>query len=189
VIATDASAEQIKHARTHPLVEYRVAPAEESGLEARSVQLVTVAQALHWFDVDPFMREVRRALKPGGLFAAWCYSRCTVDPTVDELVNLFYTDTVGPFWPAERRLVDEGYRTIALPLHELAPPPLEMLELWSLPEFTSYVRTWSAVNRFIAKRGEEPVFAFEEALAERWGDPGQRRGVKWPLHVRIGTIR
>lgn len=125
----------------------------------------------------------------GGVLAAWCYARCTVDSAVDEIVDLFYTVTLGPFWLKERRLVDEGYRTIALPLDEMAPPPFEMTEQWSLSEFASYIRTWSAVNRFIEVRGEEPVFAFEEALAEMWGDPRQRRRVKWPVHCRIGEIR
>jgi len=148
-----------------------------------------VAQALHWFDLDPFLREARRVLVPGGVLAAWCYARCTVDSAVDEIVDLFYTVTLGPFWLKERRLVDEGYRTIALPLDEMAPPPFEMTEQWSLSEFASYIRTWSAVNRFIEVRGEEPVFAFEEALAEMWGDPRQRRRVKWPVHCRIGEIR
>ena len=172
----------------HPRVTYSVAK-YESGLPERSTNLVTVAQALHWLDLDPFLREARRVLVPGGVLAAWCYARCTVDSAVDEIVDLFYTVTLGPFWPKERRLVDEGYRTIALPLDEMAPPPFDMTEQWSLSEFASYIRTWSAVNKFIEVRGEEPVFAFEEALAEMWGDPWQRRRVKWPVHCRIGEIR
>ena len=188
VIATDPSAEMIEHALPHPRVTYSVAK-YESGLPDHSTNLVTVAQALHWFDVDPFMREVRRVLVPGGVFAAWCYSKCTVDSSVDEIVDLFYTVTLGPFWPKERKLVDDGYRTIALPLDEMAPPPFEMIEQWTLVEFVSYIRTWSAVSRFIEVRGEESVLVFEEALAAMWGDPNERRRVKWPVHCRIGEIR
>ena len=188
VIATDPSDEMIAQAIPHPRVTYAVAK-YESGLPARSANLVTVAQALHWFDVDSFIREVRRVLVPGGVFAAWCYSRCSVDPGVDEVVDLFYRVTLGPYWSRERRFVDEGYRTIALPLDEMAPPPFEMTEQWSLSEFASYIRTWSAVGKFIAARGEEPVLSFEEALASMWGAPEQRRRVKFPLHCRIGEVR
>ena len=188
VIATDPSDEMIALAMPHPRVMYSVAK-YESGLPDRSTNLVTVAQALHWFDVDPFIREVRSVLVPGGVLAAWCYARCSVDSSVDEIVDLFYSVTLGPFWAKERRLVDEGYRTIALPLDEMAAPPFEMVEQWTLSEFVSYIRTWSAVNKFIEARGEEPVFVFEEALQQMWGDPHQRRRVKWPVHCRVGEIR
>jgi SAM-dependent methyltransferase len=170
VVATDPSDEMIALAMPHPRVAYSVAK-YESGLPDKSANLVTVAQALHWFDVDPF------------------YSKCTVDSYVDEIVDLFYSVTLGPFWPKERRHVDEGYRAIALPLDEMAPPPFEMIEQWSLSDFVSYIRTWSAVYQFIETRGEEPVLAFEDALAAMWGDPLQRKRVRWPVHCRIGEIR
>jgi SAM-dependent methyltransferase len=188
VTATDPSDAMIAQAIPHPRVTYSVAK-YESGLPDHSVNLVTVAQALHWFDLDPFLREVRRVLAPGGVLAAWCYSKCMVDSSVDDLVEMFYSVTLGPFWSKERRLVDEQYRTIALPLDELAPPPFEMIEQWSLAEFAGYIRTWSAVNKFIEVRGEEPVRTFEEALGQMWGDPLQKRRVKFPIHCRIGEIR
>lgn len=188
VVATDPSDQMIAQAIPHPRVTYTVAK-YESGLPDRGTNLVTVAQALHWFDLDPFIREVRRVLVPGGVLAVWCYSRCTVDYGVDEVVDLFYRVTLGPFWSPERRFVDEGYRTLPLPLHEMAPPPFEMIERWSLGEFTSYIRTWSAVNKFIQARGEEPVLAFEDALAGMWGEPDQARQVRFPVHCRIGEIR
>ena len=188
VVATDPSDAMIAQAIPHPRVTYAVAK-YESGLPDHSANIVTVAQALHWFDFDPFLREARRVLLPGGVLAAWCYSRCSVDEGVDEVVDMFYRVTVGPYWPRERRHVDEGYRTIALPLDEMAPPPFEMVEQWSLSEFASYIRTWSAVNKFIEARGEEAVLAFEQALANAWGAPQQRKRVRFPLHCRIGEIR
>ena len=59
VIATDASREQIASAMPHPKVEFRVAPAEQSGLPDESVGLITVAQALHWFDLERFYAEAK----------------------------------------------------------------------------------------------------------------------------------
>ena len=188
VIATDPSGEMIAQAIPHPRVTYSVAK-YESGLPDHGTNLVTVAQALHWFDIEPFVQEARRVLVPGGVLAAWCYSKCSVDANVDEIVDSFYAVTLRPFWAKERRHVDEGYHTIALPLDELASPPFEMIEQWSLPEFASYIRTWSAVNKLIEVRGEESVRAFEEALAERWGAPQQLHSVTWPIHLRVGEIR
>ncbi|MFI5244653.1 MAG: class I SAM-dependent methyltransferase [Gemmatimonadales bacterium] len=188
VIATDPSDEMIALATPHARVEYSVAK-YDSGLPDRSTNLVTVAQALHWFDLDPFLDEARRVLAPGGLLAAWCYSRCTVDANVDEVLDHFYAVTLAAFWAKERRLVDDGYASITLPLRELAAPPFEMVESWTLAEFMSCVRTWSAVNKLTQVRGEEPVLSFGEALGDRWGDPQRRRQVKWPIHLRIGEMR
>jgi ubiquinone/menaquinone biosynthesis C-methylase UbiE len=187
VVATDPSADMIAQAIPHPRVAYHVAQ-YASGLPSQSASIVTVAQALHWFAIDPFFEEVRRVLIPGGIFAAWCYSLCRIEPRVDEVVDLFYRVTLGSFWPAERKLVDDGYRSIALPLDELVVPRFEMAEEWTMPEFMRYVRTWSGVTRCVAARGELPLVAFEEALRDRWGAPQQRRRVVWPMHCRIGHL-
>ncbi|HEY6066574.1 MAG TPA: class I SAM-dependent methyltransferase, partial [Thermoanaerobaculia bacterium] len=120
VIATDASPAQIAAAVPHPRVEYRVAPAESSGLAAESADVVTVGQALHWFDRPAFYAEVRRVLRPGGVLAAWTYGHCLLgDPSADAAMRRFYSETVGPCWPPERALVDEGYRSIELPFEEI----------------------------------------------------------------------
>ena len=84
VIATDASREQVASARPNPKVEYRVAPAEQSGLPAESVGLITVAQALHWFDLDRFYAEARRVLYSNGVLAAWAYG---VNEVEGEAIN------------------------------------------------------------------------------------------------------
>lgn len=188
VEATDPSAEMIAQAQPHPRVHYRVAQ-YETGLPARSVNLVSVAQALHWFDLPPFFAEVRRVLAPDGVFAAWCYALCRVEPRVDEVVDQFYRVTIGSYWPPERKHVDDGYRSLALPIDELVPPPIEMVQEWTLLEFLAYVRTWSGVAACIAARGEEPVAAFEESMRRTWGNAMLRRRVVWPLHFRIGHLR
>lgn len=188
VVATDASAEMVAKAIPHPRVTYHVAK-YASGLPDGSANLVTVAQALHWLEIDPLVCEARRVLVPGGVFAAWCYGLCRIEPRIDEVVDLFYRVTLGSFWSPGRRLVEDGYRSIPLPLDEIVPPPIEMEEEWTMPRLLAFVRTWSAVSKCVAARGEEPMRAFEEALHERWGMPMLRRKIRWPLHFRIGHLR
>ncbi|MFH1278605.1 MAG: class I SAM-dependent methyltransferase [Candidatus Eisenbacteria bacterium] len=186
VIATDASAEQIDSARAHPKVTYRTVPAESSGIESSSVDLVTVAQALHWFDRPAFYEEVRRVLVPGGLLAVWCYELMTIAPAIDDLVLKFYKGDIGPCWPPERALVEEGYRTIEFPFDEFTFPAMSIEGTMNLPELAGYLRTWSAVIRYRADKGADPVDVLARELAPLWGDPGERRGVRWPLSVRAG---
>ena len=115
VVATDVSAEQLAHAGRHPRVRYARAPAEASPLDDASADLVTVAQALQWFDLDAFFAEVDRVLRPGGLLAAWTYLLFETSPEVDAIILRYYRETLGPYWAWERRLVEEGYASVAFP--------------------------------------------------------------------------
>jgi hypothetical protein len=169
-------------------VTYRVAT-YDSGIEPGTAQLVTAAQSLHWMDVGAFVAEARRVLGPGGVLAAWCYSLCRIDREIDDLVGHFYRVIVGGHWPPQRKLVDEGYRTVALPIDELDVPPFEMSSDMRLPQFLGYIETWSAVQRYVAARGRERVDAFATELAARWGPPATLRHVTFPLHVRAGELR
>jgi len=188
VVATDASAAQIAHATPHPRVEYRVAPAEASGLPGGSVDLITVAQALHWFDIGAFYAEARRVLAPGGVLAVWTYGNCVFDdPLVERAVHRYSHDTVGPYWPAERRLVDDRYQTVPFPFRELASPPFVLERAWTLAELAGYLRSWSATARYVAAHGRDPVADVEAELSAAWGDREIRRLVRWPLTVRAGS--
>ncbi len=188
VIATDASAAQLASAPALPNVEYRVAPAEQSGLPDGSVGIVTVAQALHWFDFDAFHREVRRVLQPGGILAVWAYGKQQIeDPRIQALVDGYYSETVGPFWPPERHWVEDGYRTLPFPYDELAAPTLAMTTTWSLPELLGYLSSWSATQRYQEARGQSPIPALAKTLEPLWGRPEERRPIHWPLALRVGT--
>ena len=187
VIATDASKEQVASATPNPKVEFRVAPAEQSGLSNGSVELVTVAQALHWFDFNRFYAEVRRVLKPNGVLAAWAYGINTVEgDAVNGLVQDFYSNVVGPYWPPERVLVEEGYRTVPFPFSEIPSPIFRMEALWTLERLLGYFSTWSATNRCIKATGQNPLKPLSESLNSVWGDVQSPRLVVWPLSLRIG---
>lgn len=187
VIATDASAAQLAHAAPHPRVRYALATAEDSGLEDRSVDLVTVAQALHWLDLPRFYAELCRVTRPGGVFAAWTYSLADADPAVDPLVADFYAE-MGPWWPPERCHVEDGYRALDFPFEDIPAPAFEILVAWPLDRFLGYFSTWSAVNRCRRETGEDPVEALRARVLPVWGDPAQLRPVRWPLHLRVGRV-
>ena len=186
VIATDASAQQIENANPHERVLYEVGPAERSGLPSHSVDVLTVAQALHWFDIPAFFAEAERVLKLEGIIAIWAYNLLTVSPDVDALVNEFYRDTTGPFWPPERAIVEAGYSAINFPFEEVTAPQCEVQAHWTLDQLLGYLRTWSATQKFIAARGFDPVVSLGEQLRERWGGDDEGQVVRWPLNLRIG---
>jgi len=185
VIATDASKKQIANAQQHDRVEYRIAPAENSAIQSASVDLIMVAQALHWFDLDRFYAEARRVLKPDGVLAASAYNLLHIKPAIDEVVNRYYYKVVGPFWPPERELV-ERFADLPFPFPKIDPPKFEMTADWNLDHLLGYLETWSSTQRFIAAKGSDPLEQITDDLRNVWGDPKQARSVTWPLSVRVG---
>jgi SAM-dependent methyltransferase len=187
VLATDVSAAMLERAPRHPSVEYRVSLAEDSGLADSSADLVTVAQALHWLDIEPFYAEVERVLAPGGVLAVWSYaSQLLGDDALDARLTRFYTEVVGPYWPAGRRHVETGYRTLPFPYVELEAPAFAMEEHWTLQQLLGYLGTWSATQRFREAQGYDPVAQLAGELAGSWGDPASARLIRWPLSLRVG---
>ena len=189
VVATDASAAQIREAQPHDRAEYHVVPASASPLADATADLVTVAQALHWFPFEAFYAEARRVLKPGGVLAAWAYGfQQDVGDGVDEILTAFYRDTVGPYWPPERRFIDEGYRTLPFPFPEIEPPTFFLRHRWTLAEQLGYLRTWSATRRYREALGTDPVAHVAPALADAWGDPEAPREIRWPVFLRVARL-
>ena len=187
VVANDLSRSMLDQAPAHRRIEYRVAPAQASGLATATVDLVTVAQALHWLDIPPFYVEVERVLVPGGILAVWTYGAQELDePALQRELTRFYSRVVGPCWPPERRHVESGYRTLPFPFPDLQPPAFRMEQHWTLPQLLGYVRTWSATDRFRQQMGHDPVDRLEQDLAAHWPDASAPRRVRWPLSLRLG---
>lgn len=187
VFATDASQKQLDEAQPHPRVEYRVAPAEKCPLPDASTDLVTVTQALHWFDLDRFYAEVRRVCRPGGLLAVTCYYEPSISPEVDPVLRR-WEDFIRPYWTPERVWVDAGYRTIPFPFPELPAPRLGVAIESDLPRLLGYLGTWSATKQYVKAHGSDPVERFAPEFAAAWGDPATVRTLRWEFNVRVGRI-
>ena len=188
VIATDASPEQIASATLRHNVEYRVALAEQSELPDASIDLITVAQALHWFNLSRFFTEAKRVLKPGGFLAVWVYAANQLqNKAANQIVQDFYSNVVGPYWPPERRMTETGYRTIPFPFLEIGLPLFRMEASWTLNQLLGYFSTWSATNRYIKANSRNPLQPLAASLAKVWGDPNSPQQVVWPLALRIGA--
>lgn len=185
VIATDASEKQIANAEPHERVEYRVAPADNSGIETETVDLTMVAQALHWFDLESFYAEVRRVLRPDGVLAASAYNLLHINRAIDEVVNRYYYEVVGAFWPPERKLVEQ-FEDLPFPFCEIDTPKFSMTAQWNLDHLVGYLGTWSSTQRFIAGKGSDPLTRITKELAAAWGASQRTRTVTWPLSLRIG---
>jgi SAM-dependent methyltransferase len=188
VIATDASSSQIEHATPHARISYRVGSAEASGLADASVDLVTAAQALHWFDRPRFWAEARRVLRARGVIAVWTYVLFEIAPPIDAIVRRFYIDVVGPFWPPERRITEERYQTIEFPFAEFTAPNFVIEQSVTLDDVAGYIRTWSAAREFVKHHHMDPVDALVGELSHVWGSPQQTRLARWPVTMRIGRV-
>ncbi|HEX6930281.1 MAG TPA: class I SAM-dependent methyltransferase [Gammaproteobacteria bacterium] len=185
VVATDASAEQIANARQAANIAYCVAPAENCGLDDASIDLVTVAQALHWFDRDAFYAQARRVLKPGGVIVAWGYHLTRVQPAIDRIINVFDQAIIGPFWPPERRHIDARYGDLDFPFARIAVPDFDMHLAWSRKQFLDYIATWSAVQRYRKQKGHDPMAWLENEIAAYW-NPDEVLDVSWPMFFLAG---
>jgi SAM-dependent methyltransferase len=184
VIATEPSAGQLRGARADPRIEYRREPAESLSAESGSADLVVAAQAAHWFDWPRFSSQARRVLAARGVLAVWCYEHCQVAPDIDRLIDAFYRDVVGPYWPRERRHVEEGYRDLPLPVPPIEVSKLFMQANWDARAMLGYLGTWSAVRRHRARTGRDPLELIAGALESAWG--AGRRLVRWPISMKAG---
>lgn len=184
VVATDASVVQLRSASDTPGVLYLAMTAEVTCLAADSMDLIAVAQALHWFDHERFFAEVDRVLRHGGTLAVWSYGLVSIAPSVDRVLHSFYHDTLRKYWPAERAAVDQGYVDIDLPYPEIPAPPFIMQAEWTLDHLGGFLSTWSAVGRYRVATKHDPLPGLMERLRQTWGDAPHRMA-SWPLIVRL----
>lgn len=187
VVATDGSAAQLSQAPEHPQISYRVALAEDSGLPDGSADLITVAQAVHWFTLEAFYQEVRRVLKPRGILALWCYGRPVIASlALNQQLMHYYEHVLKDFWTSERHLVETGYRDLPFPFVEMEAPGYTMQVQWTLAQLMGYLFTWSATQRFIAAWGHNPLDELALQMAASWSDP--QAAVSWPIRLRVGRV-
>jgi SAM-dependent methyltransferase len=187
VYATDISAKQLSLAEKKTNIQYLQARAEEAPLPAASIDLITVAQAIHWFDVDGFYSEVKRLARPGALLAVWGYGLIHISEAIDTPLQQLYSQTLGPYWDAERKWVDDAYQHISFPFKAINAPEFEINLRWDRKDFMGYLQSWSSVQHYNREVGKSPLPSFEEAIAESWPE-GEVKQVRFPIFLRLGTI-
>ena len=188
VIATDGSENQIANAAAHKNIRFEVSPAEKTHIKTRSINLVTVAQALHWFELEAFYAEVNRVLKPGGILAVWSYNFLYSGSKIDGILHDFYHNKIGSYWPPERSIVEAGYQGIYFPFKEIPMPRHEMEAQWDLSQLLGYLGTWSAVQRYKDQTGENPLTVLAAELTKVWGASEKKYSIKWPLSLKVGRV-
>lgn len=189
VIGVDPSADQLANAAPHDHVTYRAGPAERLPVEDRSADLVTAAQAAHWFDLPRFYGEVRRIGRENALVALVSYGVLRLAPAaLEERFTRFYRQEIGPFWPPERRLVDTGYADMPFPFAALPVPEFSIERSWDLGEFLGYVSTWSATRRAVEAGRQDILDAFAADLSGLWGEAERRQPLAWPVAMRLGRL-
>ncbi len=188
VFATDPSAEQLKNALQKNNIEYLIASAENSTLPEKSIDLITVAQALHWFDFSKFFAEVNRVAKPGAVIAIWSYELCKVDVATDKVFLNFYNGILGDYWAPERKHVENAYSTIPFPFTEVKENVFYMKKQWNLQDFMGYLSTWSAVQKYIKTNGKNPLQLVEHDFISAWANPDTVKEVSFPVTVKTGRI-
>jgi SAM-dependent methyltransferase len=186
IIASDASCQQIANAQESTEISYFIARAEALPVRAECADLITVAQAMHWFDQEGFSQEVKHALKPGGILAAWSYDLLTITPEIDAILHDWERDIIGPYWPPERALVGRAYDHLPFPFARIETPAFEMTCNWSLAELTGYLNTWSGVKRYQKQHQRNPVNELESEIRKLWGNELQPRIIQWPLILLTG---
>jgi SAM-dependent methyltransferase len=188
IIATDISSDQINHAIKHQQIEYKVCSAEQSGLDNNSIDLVTIASAIHWFNLDRYYNEVQRIIKSGGILAAWTYHVGYVEPPFDKLFLHFYTDILSPYFGARAKLVDEKYSKINLPGKHIDVTDFYVSANWKLFNMLNFINSWSGTQQYIKENEKNPVDLISKELEQIWGDPEKIHTIRWRLFIKISRL-
>jgi cyclopropane fatty-acyl-phospholipid synthase-like methyltransferase len=187
VFATDISTNQLEQAILMPNIEYSIQSAEKTNFPDNLFDLITVAQAIHWFNFDMFYNEVKRTARDGAVIAVIGYGKASISQELDTLLNYIYSVKLGEYWDPERKFIDQEYRTIPFPFEEILSPQFQIIENWDVTHFIGYLNTWSAVKHFIEKNQDNPIHEAKSEIEALWGEG--RRVVTFPLFCRIGIFK
>jgi len=187
IYATDISKKQIEEAVKKENIFYTVEPAEKTGIADGIIDLVTVSQALHWFDFDKFYREVKRVSKPAGIIAVWTYSLLQIDTITDALIREYHFETLKDYWDKERKYVDDGYESIPFPFNNISAPAFSIEVNWNLQDLEGYLNTWSAVQKFITINKYNPIPLLILEIKKNW-QPADYRKIIFPIHLKMGYV-
>jgi len=187
VFATDISQKQLDNAIKSDTIIYSKESAEKTSFENQQFDLITAAQAIHWFDFELFYKEIYRILKPDGIFAVMGYGLFSTNPDSDKILKHFYYDIVGSYWDAERKYLDENYETIPFPLEEISTNKFENQFIWTFDELIGYLETWSSVQHYISKNNKNPITLIYNDLKVSWQNNDHK--VTFPLLLRIGKLK
>jgi ubiquinone/menaquinone biosynthesis C-methylase UbiE len=189
VLATDPSSSQIENAIKHKAIQYQISLADNCPSEANSFDLITVAQAFHWFDFEPFFKEVSRVAKPDCILAIWTYTLASISPEIDRITNHFYSDIVGHYWPKERAHIEALYDDISIPYESVLSPKFNINLNYTMEDLIQYLGTWSAVKNYKLENQTDPLDLIRLELEQVWRDPGLERKVNWPVHLKTYCIK
>lgn len=185
VIATDISPQQLDKAVRKDNIHYRLQAAETADFPATYFDLITVGQAVHWFDHPRYYRKVQSVLRPGGTLAEFGYPLFRSEPGVNRIMDHFYQEIIGPYWDEERRHIDDAYARIPFPLEPVEVPALPMEYFWTFPQLLGYLSSWSSVQHYKNKNGSDPVDLIREELEREWGKE-RIRPVRFRILLRVG---
>ncbi|MFZ4861823.1 class I SAM-dependent methyltransferase [Sphingobacterium sp. Mn56C] len=188
VEATDISQAQLDNAQQSVNINYSVQPAEKTSFKDNSFDLITVGQAIQWFDLDKFYHEVKRVGKENSLIAVIGYEMSMITPEIDEIINRFYNTVVDAYWEFDKHYVQQHYQTLPFPFRELETPAVTNIKLWKLDHLLGYLNTWSAVKNYEEKNGVNPINEIKDDLIHAWGTTEIRK-VNFPIFFRVGRIK
>jgi ubiquinone/menaquinone biosynthesis C-methylase UbiE len=184
VYGTDISQNQLSHAVQKDNITYLLQSSDKSTFEDNTFDLITVAQAIHWFNFDAFYAEVKRTLKPFGVFAAFGYGVMQINEELDIIIHKLYKTILGPYWDEERKYIDQGYHTLPFPFQEVPVPELSIKTSWNFEQLSGYLNTWSAVQHYKKANDSNPLDLVISDLQDAWGDA--ERDVIFPILMRVG---
>jgi ubiquinone/menaquinone biosynthesis C-methylase UbiE len=185
VFASDLSAQQLANAKQLANVSYFQNDSYSTPFENNSVDLITVAQAIHWFDFGKFYQEVKRVAAPDAIIVVIGYGVMRSTGEVDNIIQDFYHKETGPYWDKERRYLDEEYKTIPFPFQRIDFPEFKMEYRWNIDQLIGYFSTWSALQHLKKATDSDPL----PLLRAKFEATGLKEfHLKFPLYVRMGGV-